>query len=227
MIRIYPFLMLLFVILLTGCNQVPGLNHQASIPENFDYGKIKDNVYSNDYFNCSMKLPATWAIQSEEALNEMSEAGKKLFAGDDKAVQQQLDIASIKTANLLAAFKYPIDSITGEFNPSIILIAENVSLANLETGKEYLKASQQVLKRSNIEYEFAADEFERHDISGREFYSFTAKMHVSDDIQISQDFFSTIIKGFSFNVIVTYFDEQSKKELYDVMKTLKFKKIVE
>jgi len=43
------------------------LPQQPKIPDDFDYGRIEDGVYKNDYFNMKVSLPAAWGCSKQRA----------------------------------------------------------------------------------------------------------------------------------------------------------------
>ncbi len=107
-------------------------------PKKFDYGEIENGIYSNKFFDMKMILPDKWIFQSNKEISELMKSGEKLITGNDEKLKSMLKAAKITTANLFAGFKYekgaPVD-----FNPSILLVAENLkSNPGIKTGEDYL-----------------------------------------------------------------------------------------
>jgi len=91
------FILAIFFAPLASCN---------SQPENFDYGRVEDGTYRNDYFGFTFKLPANWVVQSKEQTQDLANTGKKLLAGDDenmKAAIQASEIQHSLSADRLSA----------------------------------------------------------------------------------------------------------------------------
>ncbi|MBD0830606.1 hypothetical protein [Aestuariibaculum sediminum] len=192
-------------------------------PDNFDYGHVNDYVYSNNFFKCSMKLPDNWNIQSEESTQQIMEMGKDIVAGDDDKMKAKITAAEVNVANLLAVFEHEIGTtLEGQYNPNIMLVAENISRAPLvKTGADYLYHSREFLKQSQFQYDYLSDEFKSENINGTEFYKMEAMMHYMG-FDIKQMYYSTINKGFSFNVILSYTTEAQKQVLLKSLQSLLF-----
>ena len=205
----------LLVLLVIGACRPPQTSN------NFDYGKVENNQYANDFFGCTLDLPSDWAVQSREQMEKLQEMGKEMIAGDDKKLKRELKASDIRTANLLAVFKYELGT-TVEFNPNISIVAENVKFSpGIKTGKDYLNRSRKLLKQSQFKYDSISTNFDRVDFSGKVFSSMFTSVSYKG-MSISQEYFSTLINGFSFNVVISYTTDKQKKELKEVLQTLSF-----
>ena len=58
-------------------------------------------------------------------------------------------------------------------------------------------------------------------ISGTDFYTMQTEMNYPG-VRIKQIYFSTIIKGFSFDVIISYVNDEQKMELLSLTNAMKF-----
>jgi hypothetical protein len=188
---------------------------------NFDYGKVENNKYINAYFNFEMPVPSNWFIQSKEATKNMMETGKKMVAGDDENLQAVFDASEINSAFLLTVFKYEQGAAV-EFNPSISIIAENLkNYSGIKSGADYLFHTSRILAQSQVKYEHIDKEFVKEVINGTDFYTMHAEMNFMGQ-NIKQIYYSAIIKGFSFDVIISYADEDQKNELLSLINAMKF-----
>lgn len=191
-------------------------------PENFDYGSIRGNTYSNSFFEMRMDIPEGWAIQSEEAMQQMTDMGGELIAGDDVIMKAKLKASEINSANLMSAFQYEVGTPLEVFNANVTLVAENMALApGVKRGSDYLSHTQKFLKQSGVDYTFA-DNFDSETFDGQQFDYMDATLN-TQGIAVQQRFYSTIINGFSFNAIISYDNEEQKEMLIDVLKSMKFK----
>jgi hypothetical protein len=205
----------LFTIILFGTCRPPQTN------DNFDYGKIENNRYSNDFFGCSLDLPPDWAVQSREQMEKLQDLGKEMIAGEDKKLKKELKVAEIRTANLITVFKFELGTTT-EFNPNISIVAENVRFSpNIKSGEDYLHRSRKLLEQSQFKYDSISTTLDKIDFSGKVFSRmFTSVSYMG--IPIRQEYFSTVLNGFSFNIVISYSDDKQKEELTDVLGTLRF-----
>lgn len=193
------------------------------MPENFDYGNVNGNIYTNDFFECTIHLPANWIVQSKEQLEHLANIGKELVVGDDEKLKSAVNASEVNTANLLAVFQYELGSAV-EYNPNIMILAENVSkVPGIKTGSDYLFQSRRFLKQSQFQYDYLSEDFEKEMINGVEFYKMDAMMSFMG-LEVNQMYYSTISKGFSFNVIVSFINDDQRKKLQESLGTIQFKK---
>ncbi len=207
---------ILIIVLFTNCAS-------NGKPDNFDYGSVNANVYTNDFFKCKIKLPKDWVIQSKEQTERLADMGKEIVAGEDKKLQSVIKAYEINSANLLAVFQYELGSAV-EYNPNIMIVAENVTNApGIKNGSDYLFQSSRLLKQSQFQYDYISEKFESEMINGTEFYKMDTRMNYMG-LEIKQIYYSTITSGFSFNVIVSYINDDQKKILLESINSMIFEK---
>ena len=212
--KLNSLLTLFGVLLLTSCIS-------GGKPDNFDYGKVENGVYTNSFFNCELTLPENWVVQSNEQVNEMMQIGEDLFVGDDENMRRVIKASEINSAVLVVAFEYELGS-TVEYNPNIVIMVENLSNApGVKSGKDYLFHSQRLLSQSSMSYNHIDDNFEEEKIGGAIFYKMGARISVGD-IEVHQTYYSTVLNGFSFSIIISYAFEEQREELLNSMSSLKF-----
>jgi hypothetical protein len=149
--------------------------------------------------------------------------GKDLVAGEDKNLESVIKASEINSANLLAVFQYELGSAV-EYNPNIMIVAENVTNApGIKNGSDYLFQSRRFLKQSQIQYDYLSEEFDNEMINGTEFYKMDAHMNYMG-LEIKQVYYSTITSGFSFIVIVSYVNDDQKKVLLETINSMTFDK---
>ena len=192
-------------------------------PEGFDYGKVENNVYNNSFFNFKASLPAEWIVQSKEQTENLVEKGKDIVAGEDDNLKAVIKASEINSAYLLTVFKYEVGAAV-DYNPSLMLIAENLKLApGIKKGSDYLFQTRKLLKQSQIQYNHIDNEFEKVKVGNYEFYKMELDLNHTG-INIKQNYYSTISNGFSFSVIISFVTENQKKELEKILDTFEFKK---
>ncbi len=190
-------------------------------PDNFDYGSIKDNTYTNAFFAMSMDIPEGWAVQSEEAMKQMTELGKEMAAGDDQFMKAKLKVSEINTANLISAFEFEVGTPTLDFNSNVTLVAENMVLApGVKRGSDYLKLTKQFLEQSQADYSFT--EVTGEETFGGQTFDYMDVVLRVQGTEVNQRFYSTIINGFSFNAIISYGTDDKKEELIEILESMEF-----
>ena len=214
--RIFLSTIFLLSIVLIGCNR----NEK---PKNFDYGHIDNNKYVNSYFDFEITLPDGWIVQNKDQMDKLASSGKDLITGDDPKMKAAFEASKINTANLLSVFQFeqgsPVD-----FNPSFLLVAENVKYSpGIRTGSDYLFHARRLLEQSQLKYDHIDKEFAKEVINGTDFYKMNAEINYGN-MMITQTYYSTISKEFSFNAIITYIDDGQKKILLDAINSMKFRR---
>ncbi|MNZ54326.1 hypothetical protein D3C78_722250 [compost metagenome] len=182
-------------------------------------GTTTNGSYTNDYFGVSLSFPEEWTFQDEESLKQLMDASREIIAGDDESKKKELDLASIKTLNLLMASKYPLDS--GELGPSVVIVAEKVSLLQgIKTGKDYLEASKKFMIESQLPYNYK--DMTTAKVGGKDMDLMQITVE-NGDMVVTQDYYCSIIEGYAFNMIITYADEDMKAEADEIVKSFTFK----
>ena len=167
----------------------------------------------------SIDLPKDWNVQSREQMKEIASRGTNAIAGDDKIKKVELKAAQINVANLLAVFKYKLGTVA-DFNPSLSMVAENVrSHPNIKTGSDYLSQARKVLESSTLKYDSLPENFIKQEINGTEFYRMDVQL---TRMEIKQSYYVTIINGFSFNMTITYVNDDQKEILLKSIRSAKF-----
>jgi hypothetical protein len=205
---------ILVLTLITCCSSLPKSN-------DFDYGKVENNQYNNTFFAFKVKIPDNWVVQSKDQTDRLTDQGKELMAGNDKKLKAILDASEVNTANLLTVFKYEIGSAV-DYNPSVAIIAENVkNYPGIKNGNDYLFQARRLLKQSQIQYDYIDEVFKTQNIGAKEFYMMNASINYMG-ILIKQIYYSTIIKKFSFSVIISYVTDEQKAELDKLLSSMEF-----
>lgn len=213
-----PSFLLLFIIAITTLH----CNSQDQ-SKGFDYGQVLDGKYVNSYFDVEITLPPGWIVQSREQLEALTKTGQELVAGDDSQLKAFLKASEINVANLLAVYQFEHGSPV-EYNPSILLVAENVKNSpGIKKGSDYLFHARNLLEQSQLKYDHLDKEFKKQVISSVEFYTLNASITYMN-LNIRQIYYSTVLNGFTFNVIISFVNEEQKLELMKSVNSMKFKK---
>jgi hypothetical protein len=206
---------LLLLIVVVSCQQ-PG-----RIPDNFDYGKIEDNVYKNQYFHFQLPVPETWVVQNKEQTEKLVKEGKEYIQQHNKEMEKTIKAGDVSTATLLTVFKNKTDSVTGEFNPSLMVIAENLgSGSGVRSGKDYLISAKKLMEKSGIPYRFS-NEFQVDKIGNRKFDVMPVSV-TSGGIGVNQFYYTTIEKNFALSMIISFSGDVQKNQLVSIIDKIKF-----
>ena len=192
---------------------------EKSFPENFDFGSIQENVYQNSFFEMEITFNPDWFVQDKEQMNNLIESGKELTIGDNKKLEAIVKASEVNTAYLFNIFKYEVGSAVN-FNPSLMVIAENTkTLPGIKKGKDYLFHAKKMLEQSQLDYKIEKEVFELP-IGKLNFDVMEAKLeHLN--LQITQEYISTVIKGFSLSFVISYTNDEEKNELYLILEKIK------
>ncbi|WP_027420718.1 hypothetical protein [Crocinitomix catalasitica] len=194
-------------------------SEQTNLPEEFDFGKTENGLYTNDFFNLEIKFNPNWVVQDKQQMNNLIEKGGDLVTGDDQNLKAIVKAAKVNTAYLLTIFKYEAGSVVG-FNPSFMVVAENTkSSPGIKNGKDYLFHVKKLLEQTQIEYIFDKEVYEKT-IGTSIFHVLEAKTNIMDKT-IVQEYITTITNGFSLAYIISYVDEDEKNELYEIIDQIK------
>ncbi len=190
-----------------------------NIPDTFDYGTTEQGFYKNDYFNMEVTFNPDWVIQDEQQVNNLTKQGTDLFAGENNDLKSFIKASQINTANLLVVFKHELGASVA-YNPSFMIIAENTkNFPGIKTGEDYFFHAKKLLKQTNIPYSFDKEILEQT-IGNTTFHTMEATIEYMGET-IVQEYITTIKNGFSLSFIISYTTEENKKELYEIINTIK------
>lgn len=203
---------LLSLIILLSCS-----NKENKIPENFDFGKAENGLYTNKYFGLKIHFDPSWSIQNKEQMNQLVDRGSQVIAGENESIKRQMKASLVNTAYLLTIFKHEVGSPV-EHNPSFLSIAENVkNFPGIKTGEDYLTNVKNTMNRTELDYDF--NNIEQAQIGNSKFYVLKSSLnHLRRTI--NQEFFARIEKGFSLSFIITYANDEEKEELYKIIDSI-------
>jgi hypothetical protein len=205
------------VIILAACNDSP------TIPENFDYGKIENNVYKNEYFGFELPVPADWAVENKEQTQQIQEEGRKIIGEHNKELAERIKADNVRSAMLLSVFRYKDDSVVGKYNPSFGIAVENLGKSSrIKNGEDYLKQAKALMQQSGISYTFGTG-FISQKLGNKEFTVMELTALYKGDFKVGQLYYATIEKGFAISVIASFGDDEQKDKLKEILANIRFK----
>jgi len=206
---------IILTIIMGGC-------YSQNKQNNFDYGRVENNKYFNSFFDFEITLPTDWIVQTKEQVKNMVKTDNTLVAGDDSNMKAVLKASEINSAYLLSVFQFERGSAV-KYNPGLTLIAENVkNFPGIKSGSDYLYQSRKLMEKSQLKYDYIDKEFSKETINGTDFYKMNAEIKYMG-LDIKQIYYSKIIKGFSFNAIISFINDKQKQDLLKSINSMKFK----
>lgn len=200
-----------------------GCRQSTKIPDNFDYGETENGVYRNAYFGFEISIPGKWAVQSKEEMKKIRETGQKVIEKTNKDLASKIRPGDIGNTMLFAAYKIKTDSVSVEFNPSIIIIAENLEMmTGIKKGTDYLSNVRKLMLESGMGYQ-VAPVFTSEKIGDKEFDRLKISKNVGETMDIKQYYYVTLEKGFALSFVASFDTDQQKEELMDILNGIKFK----
>ncbi len=205
-----------FLLFISLCMGMIGCSSKKEVT----LGSLDGEKYTNDYFGIEITVPEEWTKLDAQQQQELMNLGQEAIAGDDEKLNKQLDLAEEKVLNFMIAFKYPLDEVH-TVNPSIACNAEKLSfLQGIKNGEEYLEMSKELLAKAQIPYEFDEDIYTEN-LGGQQFSVLKVNIDAGA-IKLYQKYYTKIIDGYAFNIIVTYSDEEEKEEVEEMLNSVKF-----
>jgi len=206
------FILVLCLVAMMACR------HSSKIPDDFDYGKIENGVYNNNYFQFKIPVPENWAIQTREQVYQLQNQNGETSPANSSELRSTIKAADVQATILLTVLKNKPENSLNEFNPSFIILAENlVGSTSMKTGQDYLDHAKAIMKQSNLDYQFAPDYYSEK-IGNRKFDA----MNITLD-SVQRTYYSMINRNFALSLIISSRDDQQKQELKNVINKIRFR----
>lgn len=212
-------LLFIALIALTGCNEYKDRPVAVKEIEGFDFGHVRNNTYTNTFFNIKMDVPNGWLVQDEKQKEELMKHGREASLSNDQKKNVAIKASEITTANLFTAFCREPGTVA--FNHSLIIIAENIGQYSMNITPEiYLENANKMLRSSQMEIIQIDNSFRKKELNGMEYYEM-GLVNFVENMNVRQTYLITIDKGFVFGFIYSYTDDEQKKELEKAIYSLR------
>ncbi|WP_027126654.1 hypothetical protein [Gelidibacter mesophilus] len=190
----------------------------VQIPENFDYGKIENGIYSNEFFNFDLSFNEDWTVQSKDEMRQMSESSRDILAGENQNLKNSLKASQVNVADLFTIFKFPVGSVESG-NASFLINAENLkAFPKVRTPKDYIAAARQLLDQSSLALNYKKEPYTKS-IGGKEFMGMEI---FNESYNLTQEYFVTLRHGFAISIVASYDNPDDQQELYKIIESIKF-----
>jgi len=195
---------------------------KQGIPENFDYGSIANNTYSNSFFDMRVTIPEAWDIQTASEMATSAKKGGEILAGDNSIKKQKIEAAQINTANLLHAYKFEAGTPTEEFNINVNIMAENIANNDqINDVDDFIGSLKESLQNNGQFTANFAKKRSNQTIGGKTFRVQDVEL-ILGDLIVNQRYYISEINGFCFCIVTSFINEEGEQELESVIKTMKF-----
>lgn len=193
----------------------------AEIPEHFDYGKIEEHIYTNSFFNFQIQIPDTWAVQSKEIQEAIRQTGRNIISEKSDLSKEELDVASIGSAQLLTVFKHDLAEKKVD-NPALVILAENIAnMPHLGEIDKYFNNIIGQLKYSSLKFQ-ADKDYKDVNLGNYKFRLMKTQAQLSNGVDtLYQDYYGLTNNNFVFAIIATYVSKESGQELNQILRTIK------
>lgn len=192
------------------------------IPNDFDYGSIDGDVYVNDYFKFCLPFNDSWHLKSQQKMQEIAKAGKELILND--SYKKLIEDSAINNTYLFNLNQFGPDEFVA-YNPSLSIVAEKTTMfPNIKRGSHYLKEVQKILNKTAVNCAF--NMIDKEFIIGKQHFDV---MDISMDylgLVITQRYYTTVKKGFSLSIIMSYTTEEQKVKLQRMIDSIVFYKSI-
>ncbi|MGH9821860.1 MAG: hypothetical protein ACREDR_01170 [Blastocatellia bacterium] len=189
--------------------------------DDFDEGSIDNSTstYSNKYLGFSLTLPKTWLLQDSQTQRMVTDAGKKMVTGNNKALRDAYNESMVNNHMLLTLFKHPVSEAV-DFNPSFIVQAEKISPAlHIEKGSDYIEQARKTMESGSMKLPFKDSGSEN--LGGAVFDKAEATYPLGK-ITIKQRIYATIRKGYAVSIITTLVSDEDEATVDGILKSVKF-----
>ncbi|HWC54246.1 MAG TPA: hypothetical protein VG676_11730 [Chitinophagaceae bacterium] len=204
------------VFLISACKD------SAGIPENFDYGKVENGVYKNDFFGFELPIPADWVVQDSDQMKKISEEGQKIISEHNEELGKKIKASEVRSAMLLSVFRYKDDSVIGQFNPSFGIAVENLgTFSSIKTPEDYLQQAKSLMIKSGIDYKFPTG-FVPVKIGGKNFTVMELTAIYKGNVEVGQMYFCILDKGFAISIVISFGTDEQREQLRHIIGNIRF-----
>lgn len=206
-------LYLCLCLLLVGCQGKPA---DEPVDALVDKGTVANGVYTNKYFNFSIKLNENWHVADEQTQSQLEEAGSEVVEQSNKKLAKQLKASEINTMNLLTVSAEEL----GQQAPTgtlIIAIERLPPSSGVDMGKEYLTLTKDILEESGLPY--AIDEkFEKLKAGNTTFDVMNSRLTGSVPV-VRQKNMAIVDKEFALVLVATYASDERWQQIEKMLQT--------
>jgi len=180
-----------------------------------------DNYYLNVFFGLSVEKPEGWYAMNNEELRSLVQNVAIPESDDNNAVQQSGSISSQRLVPLFEFMEYTYGT-PNKFNPNIVALVENTT-GETNTGNDCdgLVNAKKLLQTAELKI-ISSSECREVDLNGITFSMQELTLNLRNSVIYKQmQYAKSTEKGY-FAFTLTYSNENSKKQLDNVMNSVRF-----
>lgn len=206
----------IFIFLASSCKD------SGRMPENFDYGKVENSVYKNNFFGFELPIPADWVVQDTEQMKKISEEGQKIISEHNEELGEKIKASEVRSAMLLSVFRYKDDSVVGQFNPSFGIAVENLGpFSSIKTPEDYLQQAKSLMLKSGIDYKFPTG-FVPVKIGNKNFTVMELTAIYKGNVEVGQMYYCILDKGFAVSIVISFGTDEQREQLRHIISNIRF-----
>jgi len=180
-----------------------------------------DNYYLNVFFGLSVEKPEGWYAMNNEELRSLVQNVAIPESDDNNAVQQSGSISSQRLVPLFEFMEYTYGT-PNKFNPNIVALVENTT-GETNTGNDCdgLVNAKKLLQTAELKI-ISSSECREVDLNGITFSMQELTLNLRNSVIYKQMQYAKSTENGYFTFVLTYSNENSKKQLDNVMNSVRF-----
>ena len=211
--------------LITACGKKDADTEQDATA--LKQAELRHNTYvsgtstslQSGYFDMAMTKPAEWTLAEEKVAYELMGVGMDFVAGDDETLKKEMSIAEKKNVVMFVISENPMGAAV-EFNPSLMGLAENLSMSpGIVTGEDYFFHSKKLAARANVPIAYA-DTYTKRNIGGVEFSVMAAKVTAPGAENVQQSYFAARHNDHMIIIIQSYATDAQRQALDEILNSM-------
>ncbi len=209
----------LSALVVTGCGN--SANSAATSQQNvINFGKYEAGVYTNDFFNLKVKIPATWSVMNENDRMALMQKAGNIIAGNDKNMQSALNAQDFKNLVFLFASESPVGAPV-DFNPNFSIGAENLAGSpGVKSGNDVLLDTKKLLGNSAVTAEFPTGIYQK-EVGGLTFDVLDVTLTMGKK-KIQEKLYATVRKRYALMFTLSYERPQDLQKLESILSDTSF-----
>lgn len=178
-----------------------------------------ENTYYSAAFGVTVTAPEGWYVGDSEFSQGVSDLGEDMIAEGMSGLEKRAFEASVdRSANIFTFMKHEPGAFV-ETNPSVMAVAENVSLQpGIKNGRDYFRHMLRLLDQSGLEYEQIGDYSVRM-IDGHEFDQLDIQLDVG--VAVAKQTYLGARHGDNVVAFIQTHDEASNVEVEAVIDSIR------
>lgn len=182
-----------------------------------DLGTIQNSVYTNNYFNLRIPVPAGWNVHDAESKRRLMQTGNDELSAAKPEMADKLNTSLQRTLNLLALDN--LNVLPADGGAAALLVgAEPIPAGRTMTAMQYMETTKRLVM-GVPGYEMVED-IHTETIGGAACGVMSVK-RVMPGVTLRQKYVGIIRKGYALFLVTAYTNDEAGRALEDVLKKSK------